>query len=403
MSGSFVILGASREQVLLAEACRGEQREVVMLDRFPRPKRLPSWISYRQVDLLDVPKVVQAVVEVGATGVSSGFLEAPIPAVIAARQEIGIQNLPNARAVAATLSKKHMANIAQSLGVPTPKEYGASDDFGAGQLLVKPSDRGGQVGIRLAAHANDVPKAIEFARQSSRTGEVIVQDWVEGTEINVVTFRASSGEFQSVQSTRERLSDELPIATKHVYSSASPSYSAAVDAYARALGEQLVPSGGVLFTQFVVGRFGVWLIDCGVRLPGGLMHLIVLHASGIDLLSAECRWASGQAWDARKSTEPSECVQIQFLTSSPGPIQSGLRVGQLSAKGIVATCVEYILLFSDRSVTRPAINGSDRYVAILAASNDCSQVEADLSEMQSMVLNEVKSWSSERNILAQTD
>lgn len=392
MSNPLVILGASREQVLLAEACRDQCHEVVMLDMFPRPERLPPWINYRQVDLLDVPKVVQAVEREGAIGVSSGFLEAPIPAMIAARQVIGVPGFPNPTAVAATMSKEQMGNIARSVGVPIPRSYSPSDVPRNETLLVKPADRGGQVGIRRATSTHEVDEAIEFARQASRTGEVIVQDWIDGTEINVVTFRGANGELQSVQSTRERLSHDLPIATKHIYSSEHHFYSATVDVYARALGERLVPTGGVLFSQFVVGSDKAWLLDCGVRLPGGLMHLIVLYSTGIDLLSAECQWASGKPWNAQAVIEPSECVHIQFLISSPGPIPSGRHVQELPAGELVGACVKSVLLFSDRLVTRQARDASDRHVAIVAAGNDCTQVAVDSGKAKLQALREVNLW-----------
>lgn len=392
MGSRFIVLGSSREQVLFAEACHGEQRDVVVFDRGLRPNRLPSWIGYRQVDLLNAPKVVQAVLDEGASGVSSGFLEAPIPAMIAARQALGIRSIPSPEAVAVTLSKSIMGDLARSIGIPVPRSYGPSETYGRGPLLVKPADRAGQVGIRRASNRDEVERAIAYALQFSRTGEVIVQDWVDGIEVNAVTFRGPSGTHQSVLSIRERLSGEIPIATKHVYSSKSQQSLATVDSYSRALGERLAPSGGVFYSQYIVGLDGVWLLDCGMRLPGGLMHLVVLHATGVNLLSAECQWASGKSWDTRVSTEPKECVQIQFLTSTPGPVPHGLRVDQLSETDVVGNNIQSVLVFSDRLATRAAVDASDRYVAIVAAGDDCGQVADDLDTAKSQVLQQVASW-----------
>ena len=392
MGSPFIVLGSSREQVLFAEACRGERGNVVVFDRGTRPSRLPSWIDYRQVDLLNVPEVVQAVLDEGATGVSSGFLEAPIPGMIAARQALGIRSIPSPEAVAVTLSKSMMEDLARSVGIPVPRSYEPSESYGRGPLLVKPSDRAGQAGIRRASNRDEVKEAIAYARQFSRTGKVIVQDWVDGIEVNAVTFRGPSGNYKSVLSIRERLSGEIPIATRHVYSPRSQQSLATVESYSRALSERLVPSGGVLFSQYIVGSNGVWLLDCGMRLPGGLMHLVVLHATGIDLLSAECQWASGKSWETRVSRESKECVIVHFLTSTPGPIPHGLRVQQLSEADIVGNNIQSILVFSDRPETRPAIDSSDRYVAIVAAGNNCEQVSDDLDRAKSQVLQQVSSW-----------
>lgn len=389
----FVVLGAGREQGRLATKALEAGDSVLVLDRTPRPTGMPSGVRFETVDLIDVDAVVQIVSRVGAIGVSAGFLETPLPAALAARAALGHPPTVTPNAMRATLSKREMNDVARQLDVPTPSTWRSRAEVPPGiHLLVKPSDRGGQVGTGRVTTQSDLECAIMAARDVSRSGEILIQEWIEGPEINAVGLRADDGTFTCVQSSRKRISQDVAVAVEHAFPPDSADHESKILVLMRRLADELVPDGGALFCQFVIGADGPMLVDLGVRLPGGMMDLVVLHATGLDLIAAERRWASGLSWSVPTVGRRDPCVLVRFLVSDPGPIPSGRQVLPLDSMPQLPPSIRLVDAYSNRAITRPAVDASDRYLVIVASGDEAASIRRDVDQVDDLIRRQVRMW-----------
>ena len=118
----------------------------------------------------------------------------------------------------ATNKQRQRERLAEA-GVPQPR----SSVLDAGDpvelpCVVKAPDRQGQRGLTLVRERSELARAIEAAREASRSGHVLVEELVEGPEVTVNAFSVG-GEFHPLTVT-DRLTAEPPafgVALAHVW------------------------------------------------------------------------------------------------------------------------------------------------------------------------------------------
>jgi biotin carboxylase len=210
--------------------------------------------------------------------------------------------------------------------------------------VLKPVDSAGQVGLARIASAYDAEASFASAVAASPTGEAVLEEYVEGTELNGIVV-VQDGEVLSVV-----LCDRLRppglgfgVSWLHVYppmpSGAQLAEAERVAAEAvRALGLRT----GIGFPQLLATPGGgVVLVECAARI-GGMMAEHLRHALGVDLLEVALRLALGEAVTPEHVRERfRRPVAIRFLTAEPGTLTPGrvTRIGPidrvLAAPGVL--------------------------------------------------------------------
>ena len=85
-----------------------------------------------------------------------------------------------------TLIAKHKyKSLCRQFGVPTIPEYDFHDENIKYPVLVKPVDSSGSRGITICHDRVELEKAVEVGRKASKTGEVLVERYMDGREVTV--------------------------------------------------------------------------------------------------------------------------------------------------------------------------------------------------------------------------
>jgi biotin carboxylase len=208
-----------------------------------------------------------------------------------------------------------------------------------------------------------LPAAIEEARAASRSGAVLVEEYLDGPEVTVSGFSAS-GEFVPLAVT-DRISaqgDAFGVPLAHVWP--SPHAEAAAEVARRAvvaLGIEEGPS----YIQLGISRGGPEVIQVAARLGGGHDAELVELVTGIDLNGLALAAALGRPLTvgevaARRRPEVGGAA-TRFLIAPPGPLES-VEVPQ-GLKGVISTRIYHGAGHVFGSLRR----ATDRAGAVLAA------------------------------------
>src|SRR6185437_4744109 len=192
--------------------------------------------------------------------------------------------------------------------------------------VLKPADSGGQRGVFRLESIEDLEAHLHAALAESASGEVVLERFHEGLELNGIVI-VRDGEPVVVT-----LSDRLRppgigfgVGWIHVYPATiyadELAEAARVAAHAtHALGLR----DGIAFPQLLVTDEGVLVIEVAARIPGGQMADLVRHAVGVDLVEVALRQAVGELVpDELALPQFEQPLAIRFLTSSPGPLPAG--------------------------------------------------------------------------------
>ena len=164
--------------------------------------------------------------------------------------------------------------------------------------MLKPADSGGQRGVFRVESLDDIDAHLHEALVASPTGEAILEEFVDGIEMNGIVI-ARDGEAIPLTLSdrlrppgvglRRRLDPRLP--GDDLRPTSSRSRSASRRTPCTRSGSQT----GIAFPQLIAAPDGrVLVVECAARIPGGQMADLVRHAVGVDLVEVQLRMALGE-------------------------------------------------------------------------------------------------------------
>ncbi len=187
--------------------------------------------------------------------------------------------------VAEILHTKHaFRQFTKAAGIPAPAWAMGGDSAALSLLqlpvLVKPVDAFSGRGVSKVCVREDLASAITTARNSSRSGDVVVEEFVDGK------LHSHSAFVRNGKIVQDFFVDEFcSVYPYQVDSSNHPSLlsafvrSAVRETMARIIGE-LGLCDGLLHTQFICDGETFWIIECMRRAPGDLYSNLIGYSTG---------------------------------------------------------------------------------------------------------------------------
>jgi len=381
---TVLFVGAGRHQRRAIQRAKELELRVVAVDRNPDALGLKEADITKVVDYADPGAVIKAVGRIKIDGVLTVSADSAVPAVAAIAAELGLPGIGVETAHLMT-HKIAMRRRLAEVGVPQPRfaalrtlseRHRALDEVGLPAVL-KPADSGGQRGVFRIESMDDVEAHLHEVLTISPTGEAILEEYVEGTEMNGIVI-AHGGEQVPLT-----LSDRLRppgigfgVGWIHVYPAAVYGHQLEESERIATYGVKVLGlENGIAFPQLIAAPGGrVVMVECAARIPGGQMADLVRHAVCVDLIEVQLRLALGE-------TLPDELIQprfkqplaIRFLTAEPGPLPAGrvLRIGSLEKVLAFPGVVQAETYLQVGEVIRPVRLDGDRrgYVIAVAETN----------------------------------
>jgi len=384
MRGKTVLfVGAGRHQRRAIARAQELGLRVVAVDRNADAAGLALADAGEVVDFQDVEGVLEVARRHAVDGALTVSADRAVPVVAAVAEELGLPGIGTDVAHLMT-QKIAMRRRLAEVGVPQPR-FAAARDLASARAAVetvgfpavlKPADSGGQRGLFRLESMDDLDAHLHAALAESIDGEVVLERFHEGLELNGLVI-ARDGEIEVLT-----LSDRLRppgvgfgVGWIHVYPTTifgdTLEEAERVAAHAtRALGLR----DGIAFPQLLVTDDGVVVVEVAARIPGGQMADLARHAVGVDLVEVALRQALGeQVPDALALPDRQQPLAIRFLTASPGPLRPGrvVSIGPLDEVLASPGVVQAELYLQVGETIRPVRLDGDRrgYVIAIADTN----------------------------------
>jgi len=349
---TVLFVGAGRHQRRAIEQARQRGLRVVAVDRNPRAPGLLAADAGEVVDFTDVPAVTEVARAHRVDGVLTVSADRAVPVVAAVAEALGLPGIGRETARRMT-HKLAMRDALARAGLPQPRYAGLRSPADVGAALdtvrlpavLKPADSGGQRAVfRIESH-EDLHRSLPEALAESPTGEALIEEFVDGLELNgIVVTRAGEPALVTLSDRLRPPGVGFGVGWIHVFPPSpngralARAEEAAVESV-RALGLR----EGIAFPQLIVRPEGdVAVVEVAARIPGGQMADLVRYAVGVDLVEIALRQALGEEVpDALALPRFQQPLAIRFLTAEPGPLPAGRvrRIGSLepvlAAEGVV--------------------------------------------------------------------
>lgn len=322
---TLLVVGASPNQLPLIYTASELGYEVVAVDTHS------DAIGFQYATHIEVVNddVTNATIDIAREYDVSGALtmgaDIGVPTVAAVRSELELPGVGPETARKAT-HKGIMMNTCEAAGISIPDSIVATDPATAGTffasqagpIVVKPTDSGGQRGVHIVRQSGNVESAFEAAMQYASNEQVLLQEYVQGPEINVTAI-VTDGEIHLLSLSNRLTADaeRFGIAIEHC---APPDISRADRSAVREIAESAISAigieNGIAYPQIIVGADGPRLVEIAARIPGGQMHKVTMYRSGVDLIRAAINYALGADFtiDDVSVEIPHRAVSVRFFT-----------------------------------------------------------------------------------------
>jgi biotin carboxylase len=344
---TVLFLGAGRHQRAAIRQAREMGLRVAAFDGNPDAVAFPDADIAETVDFVDVPVAIEAARRVQPDGVLTITSDRAVPAVAAVAEALGLPGISIDAAYGLT-HKVEMRRRLEAAGIPQPG-FGSARTLEEAlavarsvgfPLVIKPSDSGGQRGVFRLENEAGLEAAFPESLALSRGGELILEQFVDGIEMNAMAVVRDGEVVPLTLSDRLRPPGEgFAVGWIHAYpASLDPErFAAAEELVVRIVGA-LGLRTGIAFPQLIAATDGsLRVIEVAARIPGGQMADLVRHAVGVDLVEVALRQALGDdVTDELCVPKFRQPVAIRFFTAEPGPLPTGVVQSTASLERVMA-------------------------------------------------------------------
>ncbi|NUR77764.1 MAG: ATP-grasp domain-containing protein [Thermoleophilia bacterium] len=382
MPKTVLFVGAGRHQRRAILRAKELGLRVAALDRNPDAPGLKEAEIARVVDFSDIPAALKATARLRLDGVLTVSADRAVPVVAAIAEERGLPGIGIATAHLMTHKIAMRRRLAEA-GVPQPRfaairtlseRRRAADEVGFPAVL-KPADSGGQRGVFRVESVDDIDTHLHESLRASPTGEAILEEYVEGIEMNGIVIARGGNAIPLTLSDRLRPPGVgFGVGWIHVYPATA--YGAQLEESERVAVHTVHALGlktGIAFPQLIATRDGrVLVVECAARIPGGQMADLVRHAVGVDLVEVQLRMALGEELpDELVHPRFKQPLAIRFLTAEPGPLPTGrvTQVGPLDKVLAFPGVVQADVYLQVGETIRPVRLDGDRRGYVIATAD----------------------------------
>ena len=279
----LLIVGADMNDVEIVKAARSMGVCTIAMDWNTDHAKSPAKLAADEawdMNYRDVEAVAQRCLAEGVDGVMAGYSEMRVLLAARIADRLHKPFYATEEIMEMTRNKRSFKELCIRFGVPVPQEYcrgGKPEEAELEDLpypvIVKPVDYGGRIGITVCRGREELGPALEKALSVSESGSVVVEEYVDGTEMCAV-YNMDDGKIRLAL-----LNDKYQVVDggeKSVLCNATvvPSrhlelFLATVDPAIRRFLEGIGAKNGMAFFQMIVGKQGIRVFEMGYRLNGG--------------------------------------------------------------------------------------------------------------------------------------
>lgn len=320
----LMILGASILQLPAIEQAKKMGVQVIAVDMNPEAIGFKvDGITKEVISTIDIPAILEAARRHKIDGIMTLATDMPMQAVAVVAKELNLVGISSDTAIKAT-NKAAMREALKEAGVPVPLFYRVSSKQeyldavesvrkSGYKCIIKPADNSGSRGIDLLENFNaeTVERAFEYSKQSSRSGDLMVEEYMEGPEVSVETLSVN-GECHVIQIT-DKLTTGAPYFVEMGHSQPSrhsQEIKRRIEEVAIAANRAIGIENGPSHTEIKVTKDGPKVVELGARLGGdNITTYLVPLSTGVNMVECCIKIALAEKPDLSKKQEKASAIR----------------------------------------------------------------------------------------------
>ncbi len=343
-----LVLGGTVPHIELIKQLQDRGYYTILVDYLDDSPARPYANEHIQESTLDQEAVLKIASERNAALVISSAIDQANITCCYVAEKLGLPHPYSYETALNVTHKDRMKRIMVENGVPTAPyvtadEVESFEDAGVGfPCVVKPTNSNGSKGVRVVNNRDELREYLPLARKASRTGEAIVEAFVNGTEVSSYFYVQDSQAYLLSTCQKANYTSYSKNAVRQYESVIYPAQVPAcaqgklVDA-ANRIAKAFNLNSTPLFLQAIVDNSGnVSVLEFAPRLGGGMCFRSIPLLTGFDYISASIASFIGERLTPPLLVANACWLMIGNMFARPGVFDHVEGVEDAVANGIVS-------------------------------------------------------------------
>ena len=386
-----LVVAGGIPQIELIRQLKERGIETVLVDGNAAAVARPFADKFYRVDIFDIPAVKIIAEKEQVDFILTVCADQVLLVVAQASEELGLPCYIDYETAQAVSDKIKMKTLFKQIGVPTT-DYLTTDFLDEEAvarlrfpLVVKPIDAYSSKGVRKAANINELRRFYTEAREISRSGGVIIEEYFQGEEISVDAF-VTGGKAKILtvtNSEKVRNKDRFVIFRGRYPAAVSDTVLQKIEEIAQKIAEGFGLWESPLLIQLLHDGDKVSVLEFCARTGGGMKWLMIKHACGVDVITATIDITLGLTPDLKRRDTGNKIVVNDFIYCRPGIFDHLEGFEEMHEQGLIN---EYRLIRTKGTVMRGVTSSSDR----IAGMNIVADSIEEFNEKEKKILETIK-------------
>ena len=364
-----LILAGGLPQIVLLQQLKERGIETVLADGSPNALARPYADKFYQLAIFDVEAVKDVAVREQVDFLITVCADQVLLVVAQVSEMLGLPCYIDYQTGMNVSDKILMKRIFKEHGIPTSRFVEMQElDWAAIEelqfpLVVKPVDAYSSRGVRKAENKEQLKVFYEEARQISRSGGVIVEEFCSGSEISVDAFIVNGKAHILCVSNSEKIQDDgrFVIFRGRYPVEASPEIMRQIEEVAQKITDAFALKNAPLLIQMINNGQHVSVLEFCARTGGNMKYLLIKKSCGVDVIKGAIDLALGLEPDVTVEDTGNRYVVNDFIYGYPGVFDHLEGFEELQKEGVLE---EYHALRPQGFEVRGVTSSSDRIAGV---------------------------------------
>ena len=399
-----LVIAGGIPQIELIKQLKERGIETVLADGNAAAIGSPFADKFYHVDIFDIPAVKIIAEKEQVDFILTVCADQVLLVVAQASEELGLPCYIDYETAQIVSDKIKMKTRLKQIGVPTT-DYITTDYFNAEAvsglhfpLVVKPIDAYSSKGVRKAVNMYELRRYYAEAREISRAGGVIIEEYFHGEEISVDAF-VVGGKAKILlvtNSEKVRNKDRFVIFRGRYPAVISDTVRRKIEEIAQKIADGFGLMDSPLLIQLLHNGDEVSVLEFCARTGGGMKWLMIKNSCGVDVIRATIDITLGLQPDLEVKDTGHKIVVNDFIYCRPGIFDHLEGFDEMLEQGMIN---DYRLIRTSGTVMRGVTSSSDR----IAGMNILADSIEEFNEKERKILDTVKVVDADGNNIMRKD
>ena len=399
-----LIVAGGIPQAELIKQLKNRGITTVLIDGSPNPVAKPFSDVFYCVNVFDIPAVKSIAEKEHVDFLLTVCADQVLLVVAEISEMLGLPCYIDFQTAQNVSDKIKMKRIFKKIGVPTT-DYVESNTLDLAlvshlnfRLVVKPIDTYSSKGVRKAENLTELEKYYAEAKEISRSGGVIVEEYFQGDEISVDAF-VYEGKVKILAITNSekiRSNDRFVIFRGRYPARVTNTIREKIEIIAQKIAEGFGLYNSPLLIQLLNNGKDVSVLEFCARTGGNMKWLLIKNSCGVDVITATIDITLGEKPNLEVMMTGHNIVVNDFIYCYPGVFDHFIGFDEMVAKGIIN---EFYAVRSKGTEMHGVTSSSDR----IAGMNIVADSVDEFNEKEQLILKSVKVIDTSGNDIMRRD